>query len=200
MKRIHKEDQNQHFVRIKKLDDEKRICFGEVYAPYVLDSHGDFMAPEDIEAMAHRFMQLNNIQRAIDTNHNNQSNGSWPIESFIARKGDPDYTPGAWVLGVKVPDDAVWNAIKRGDLNGYSFEALVYKVAVIVSVDATPDHVGKTEDNEGHSHFFYVKLNSDGKVESGMTSDDEGHSHVIKRGTATEKSQNHSHRIIITGE
>lgn len=200
MKRVHKEDQDQRFVRIKKVDDEKRVVYGEVYAPYVLDVHGDFMAPDDIEAMAHRFMQLNNITRAIDTNHNNQSNGSYPVESFIAREGDPDYTPGAWVLGVKVPDDEVWRAVKRGDLNGYSFEALVYKVAVIVSVDATPDHVGKTEENDGHSHFFYVKLNSDGKVESGMTSEDEGHSHVIKRGTATEKSQNHSHRIMITGE
>lgn len=200
MKRVHKEDQDQRFVRIKKVDDEKRVVYGEVYAPYVLDVHGDFMAPDDIEAMAHRFMQLNNITRAIDTNHNNQSNGSYPVESFIAREGDPDYTPGAWVLGVKVPDDEVWRAVKRGDLNGYSFEALVYKVAVIVSVDATPDHVGKTEENDRHSHFFYVKLNSDGKVESGMTSEDEGHSHVIKRGTATEKSQNHSHRIMITGE
>jgi hypothetical protein len=70
-------DKNVQWVPIKKTDGEKQIVYGEVYAPYILDTYGEFMTPEDIEVMAHRFMQLD-LSKVIDTQHDNQPNGSFP--------------------------------------------------------------------------------------------------------------------------
>lgn len=197
MKLAQKDAQTDHFVRIKKIDEEKRIVYGEVYAPNVLDTYGDFMTAEDIELMAHRFMKLANMQQAIDTNHDEQPNGSYPVESFIAREGDPEYTPGSWVLGTKIEDDNLWADIKKGEINGYSFQALVRKLAVVVNIDMTPDNFGVTEEADGHFHFFWVEFDDDGRVKKGRTSEDEGHYHEIKRGTATEKADGHAHRIVL---
>lgn len=194
MKRIDKSSCT--ITRIKKIDAEKQIVFGEVYKPSVLDTHGDFITAEDIEIMAHRFMQLSSMKQAIDTNHDEVSNGSYPVESFIARAGDPDYTEGAWVLGVKVVDKDIWDKIKKGELNGYSFQALVRKNAVVVSIEMNPDAIGFTEKAEDdHDHVFLAYFDGEGKIVKGVTSTDAGHYHEIKAGTATEMSQDHAHRI-----
>ena len=182
-------------LRILKTDDEKRIVFGEVYAPNVLDSQGEMMNADDVELMAHRFMGVQSLKTSIDTAHNNVSNGSYPVESFIAPDGHPDgYTPGAWVLGVKIDDDDVWAAVKRGELNAFSFEAYCKKENQVADVDILVHNVGETEACEDHTHLFFVELDDSGKVVKGITSGVNGHSHSIKRGTATEDAAGHKHR------
>jgi len=181
----------------KGLNTEEQIVYGEVYAPGVLDAHGDIMPAEDIKKMAHDFMQLSYAQNAIDTNHDQQSNGAYPVESFIAREGDPDYTPGSWVLGVKIADPQLWQMVKKGDLNGYSFQARVYKRPKYVEIEVESDLYIRTEVAAGHSHFAYVEMDENGRVRCGMTSNDNGHTHVIVAGTATEKTDGHAHRIFI---
>ena len=183
------------FVRIKKTDTAKQVVFGEVYPVDVLDTYGDFMSAADVELMAHRYMQLDTLKASIDTNHDEKSNGSYPIESFIAREGDPDYTPGAWVLGVKITDKKVWAQVEKGELNGFSFQALVRKLAVVVNVEMTLDKIGVTEPADSHEHFYFVELDEDGRVLRGITSEDEGHYHTISAGTATDKTSGHAHRI-----
>ena len=37
--------------------DWKQIVYAEVYAPNVLDTHGDYMTAETIEKMAHDFLK-----------------------------------------------------------------------------------------------------------------------------------------------
>lgn len=198
MKRIQKAvEETNTFVRIKKIDADKRVVYGEVYAPDVLDTYGDFMTADDIALMAHRFMQLSTMKEAIDTNHDEKSNGSYPIESFIAREGDTEYTPGAWVLGVKVVDEKVWDMVKKGELNGYSFQALVRKLAVVVQVETSPDVAGFTEAADGHTHLFFAFYDEDGRILKGVTSFDDGHRHTIKMGTATDEAGGHAHRIIL---
>ena len=186
-----------HFVKIKRLNEDQQIAYGEVYAPFVLDTYGEMMLPADIELMAHRFMELSHVAAAIDTNHDNQSNGSFPIESFIARTGDPDFAEGAWVLGVKVVDEAVWDLMKRGVLNGYSFEAMVRKLPAVVELEVTRDNVGETEEANGHTHLFFAELGDDGVVKEGRTDTVSGHDHLIIAGTATEPAHNHAHRFFI---
>lgn len=140
-------------VSIKRADAKRRLVFGEVYAPNRLDTHGEAMAAEDIEIMAHRFLHLVDPNKAIDTQHDNKPNGSYPVESFIARDGDPDFTPGAWVLGVKVPDDGIWAKIESGEIAGFSFEARVEAHKEVVQIEMLRDLVGATEAAEdGHRH------------------------------------------------
>lgn len=185
------------FVEIKKIDNDKQIVYGEVYAPYVLDTHGEFMLPEDIKRMAHEFMSLKYLPRTIDTNHDQKSNGSYPIESFIARKGDPDYTEGAWVLGVQIADKQIWKSVKSGKLNGFSMQTLIRKKPVVIDLEYTPSNLGVTEETDGHNHIFYAELDESGRVIRGVTSTDNNHSHTIVKGTATEVSNGHSHRFFI---
>jgi hypothetical protein len=188
-------------VTIKKYDEDRQMVWGEVYAPFVIDTWGDMMLPVDIETMAHRYLRDLAIKETIDTNHDQKSNGSYPIESFIARDNDPDYTPGAWVLGVKVEDADIWTEIKKGNLNGFSFQALVRKVPSVVQIDIVPENIILTEENLGHTHIAYVRINDDGQVIGGRTSTDFDHSHEIFAGTATEEAKMdgkvHRHRYFI---
>jgi hypothetical protein len=185
------------WVTIKRIDGDKQIVYGEVYAPWVLDTYGEFMTTEDIELMAHRFMRLD-LSKVIDTQHDNQPNGSYPVESFIARDGDPHYTPGAWVLGVHVPDPSLWHAVKNGQLNGFSFQSLVKPTDVDVEISAIRDFVGETELCEDHSHTFFVELNDIGNVVGGRTSKAaDGHCHEIKGASVTGRTGGHSHRFFL---
>jgi predicted ABC-type ATPase len=190
-------DKNVQWVPIKKTDSDKQIVYGEVYAPYILDTYGEFMTPEDIELMAHRFMQLD-LTKVIDTQHDNQPNGSYPVESFIAREGDPDYTPGSWVLGVHIPSPSLWDAVKKGLLNGFSFQSLVKPTGVDVEIDAIRDFVGDTELSEDHQHTFFVELDDIGNVVGGRTSKAaDGHYHEIQWASVTNRTNGHSHRFFL---
>ena len=84
----------QDGIQIKKLDQDEQIVFGEVYAPDFPDSQGDYMSAREIKKMAYNFLQKGNVSN-IDTNHSQVPNGSRVVESFIAREGDPIFTPGA---------------------------------------------------------------------------------------------------------
>ena len=103
---------------IKKADDELQIVYAEVYAPNIPDSQGEFMQPTTIRKMAHSFLAKGFVNQ-IDTNHDNVTNGSYVVESFIARKNDPDFIEDSWVVGVHVPDSDLWAKIKKGELNGF---------------------------------------------------------------------------------
>lgn len=184
-------------TKIIRSDDDRQIIYGEVYAPNRLDSHGEMMLAEDVELMAHRFMQLD-ITKAIDVQHNNVPIAAYPVESFIARAGDPDYTEGAWVMGVKVEDKLVWADIKAGNLNGFSFQAMVKAMEVDVEVDVLRDHVGKTEQTDDHEHYYFVQLDENGRVIGGRTSKaEDGHWHEIESGSVTRKTNRHNHRFFI---
>lgn len=197
LRRIQKETVTLN-VSIKKIDAKKQIVYGEVWIPNELDTYGDFMTAEDTEIMAHRYMQLVTLRQSIDTNHDEESNGSYPVESFIARAGDPDFQEGAWVLGTKIADEEIWAEVQRGELNGYSFQAMVKKKAVVVNLEVMDNTINETgEAPDGHTHLYFVRLNSEGLVMGGRTSFDAGHSHEIRHGTATEEANGHSHRITI---
>lgn len=184
-------------VSIKKFDNDQQIVYGEVYAPYVLDSHGEMMLPEDVVLLAHRFL-IDQKNHMIDIMHNNKIIKASVIESFIARKGDPDYTEGAWVLATKIFSEVAWADVKVGKLNGYSLEAMVYKYDAEVVYDMLPIHLGATEENDGHFHTFWLEVDDNGRVTGGTTSEaDDGHTHKIACGTATELSNGHAHRFFL---
>lgn len=124
----------QRFVPLSKTNADKQLAFGVVYAPDELDSHGDFMVAEEIEKMAYDFMMSGKVNR-IDTDHDKEENGSRVVESFIARKDDPDFPEGAWVMGIYIPDEEIWKSIKKGDLTGFSMYGKSGKREVIVEVD-----------------------------------------------------------------
>lgn len=109
----------EKFVPIKKADGSQHIVYGEVYVPDEKDAHGNWMTAAEIEKMAHNFL-ANLRAYNVDKQHDGNPGVGVVVESFIARPGDPDFKPGAWVVATKVLDDSVWEKIERGEITGYS--------------------------------------------------------------------------------
>lgn len=178
---------------IKKFDSELQIVWGEVYAPGFPDSQGDFMTAETVRDMAYGFMRKSAMD-AIDTDHSREKNGSFIVESFIARKDDPDFIPGSWVIGVHVPDQDTWSLVKNGELNGFSIDGFGTRVATKLEIEMPEILTGQTTMVNNHDHIFYVKYDADGVFLGGETSAaPDGHKHRILRGTQTEEEDGHAH-------
>ncbi len=184
-----------HVVDIKKIDHEKQICFAEVYAPDITDSHGDFMNAEEIEKMAYGFMKNMRLDQ-VDVGHDNVLHGSHVVESFIAREDDSIFIAGAWVVGIHVADSEVWSRIKSGELNGFSMEALALKKESSIMMKCPVSLTGETdvEGDDGHTHHYTVFVDEDGKFAGGSTSIVNGHKHDIMTGTITEDTNDHVHK------
>lgn len=178
---------------IRKLDDELQIVYGEVYAPNVPDVHGEYMTPVEVRKMAHNFMRSQRVDK-IDTNHDNELNGSMIVESFIANEDDTTFLPESWVVGMHVPDPEMWVAIKSGDINGFSMEALVRLAEREIVIEVPDEITGTTSEAEDHTHTFIVRFDDEGNFLGGRTSEGGGHSHEILRGTVTETTDGHTHR------
>jgi hypothetical protein len=180
---------------------EEQIVMGPVYVPDSIDSHGESMTAESLKEMAYEFLMTGKVQK-IDIQHNFEESGCKVVESFIVRKGDPDFKEGTWVLGVKITDTDTWEKVKKGELNGFSFAGPVLKETRKVLVEVTESVKGMTEMSTidsvpSHFHDFFLKFNDDGMIKDGKTSENMGHWHVIRASDSTEKELDHAHRIKI---
>lgn len=184
------------FVSIKKVDDEQHLIYGEVYAPNVPDSQGDFMQAAEIQKMAHDFLRKGRTAK-VDTNHDNKVNGSAVVESFIARDGDETFIPGSWVVGIHVPDDTLWGMVKSGDINGFSFEGRAYRTKREIELEVPPILEGLTSEVAGHVHKFEAEFDDAGRFLGGRTDEVDGHMHMIRAGTVTETAAGHTHRFSV---
>lgn len=182
-------------VKLTKFDEEQQLVYGEVYAPTVPDSQGDFMSREEIQKMAHEFMRRGLVSK-IDVQHTREESGCYVVESFIARDDDPIFIPGSWVIGVKVPDPLVWSLVKTGELNGFSLDGEGVRVDTVLEINVPDVISGETDESDGHKHTFFVKYDSNGKFLGGWTDvGPDGYRHEILRGTLTELANGHAHRF-----
>ena len=186
-------------VCFSKFDDEKQLAYGEVYIPMVPDSQGDFMTAAEIEKMAHEFM-MDGLLRGVDTEHDLEDNGSVVVESFIARKGDPDFIEGSWVAAVKVTDE-LWPLVKSGELGGFSMYGKGERVPTYITIEVPDNGIvkGETDESSDHSHVFELRFDEAGNFLGGKTNTVDGHYHDIKKGTVTEDAgegdDKHRHRF-----
>jgi hypothetical protein len=182
-------------LKIKK-DEEgfERIVYAEVIIPDSLNTHGDFHTRESVREFAYGFM-LNGFGVDVDHDQIDLSNSLHIVESFVARDGDQDFIPGAWVVGMYIGDDAVWQRIRSGELNGYSYQAWVNALDVEVEVPEQVTRYGTTQPSleDGHTHDFFILVNDDLNIFAGGTTEANGHTHDIRRHTFTEKASSHSH-------
>jgi hypothetical protein len=186
--------------QFKSVDNagDERLVTGQVYAPDVLDAHGHFMSAKELKRVAHQFM-LDGLTTSIDVQHDNETIQACIVESFIARKGDPDYEEGAWVATVKINDEAIWNLVKAGKINGYSFEILTYSDDLDVEIEYSSWYYGFTDPDphDKHDHPFIVRLDENGEIIYGQTGQgsDGSPAHIIKKSNITEAVAGKSHRI-----
>lgn len=116
---VEKGDAFEHFVPLLKTAEE-RICCGIVYVPDEEDSQGDFASAREIRKAAYRFMESHQVFRV---NHDRLAK-TRILESYLA---PANFTiqkqvvkKGSWVLTVRVLDEKIWAAIKKGTITGFS--------------------------------------------------------------------------------
>lgn len=185
-------------ARIVLREDKKweQVVFAEVLVPDVVNNFGDIYTEEAIAEFAYEFARQG---YGLDINHDNENidgTGAYVVESFLVRDGDPDFIKGSWVIGVKILDAEVWASILGGEINGFSYEALVTMVPVSFIGTSGRQITGTTSADayDGHSHTFVVFVDALNNPLSGATSENNDHSHTIVSHTTTEVVNGHNHR------
>lgn len=111
-------------VEIAKTDEDKRLVFGIVYSPGEVDSQGDMTDAAEIEKAAYDFLKASRTGDGVDKDHTfTPESGAFVAESWLVRKGDPvfqDQPEGSWGVAIKVDDDVLWDAVKKGEIGGLS--------------------------------------------------------------------------------
>ena len=152
------------------------------------------MTEETIRIAAHQFMKGLKLQQ-IDVQHDNQLVEATVVESFIARKGDDTFIPGAWVVAVHIESDDLWEAVLKGELNGFSMQGVGFKAETTIALEIPEFVEGLTEEVNDHTHQFIVRFDESGNFLGGQTTEVNGHIHLIRKGTSTEKADDHAHRF-----
>lgn len=100
-----------------------------------IDSHGEAMLQEDLVQLAHGFLAES---RKMDIQHDGKARGTVQLaETFVNTPeiASPNFAPGAWVVVFKVAaGSAEWADIEAGNLNAVSFQAVVTKQPITVSL------------------------------------------------------------------
>ena len=179
-----------------------RIVMAEVLVPDTPNVFNDYWTRENIQHAAYSFLMQG---FGIDIEHDNidVTGKVYVVESFIVRPGDPDFIEGAWVIGMYIADDAIWQDVLDNKINGYSYEALVTFLSA--SLETVDDGIrqGITEPDltDGHTHEFMVMVDMTNRPVDGGTSETNGHAHTISVHTLTNPAAGHTHRYnIVMGE
>jgi hypothetical protein len=107
-------------VPIIKTAGDQQIVYGVVSEPGVEDLQGDVLSESEIRKACHKFMQTG---QRIGKEHQGPAKASI-IESYIAPtdfkcNGQP-VRKGSWIMAVKVHDKGLWQAVKKGEITGFS--------------------------------------------------------------------------------
>ena len=182
-------------VTVSSINSEKGIIYGVVYRPELVDSYNETFTAEEVEKMAHNFMSKSDLRFSIDISHNEIPIAAYPVESFIARAGDPEYQEGDWVLAVKVEDERVIEMFKQGELSGFSYQAMLFKEEVTKQVEVTRFEIFYTERTLDHTHIVVLLYDQNGEFIGGITNPVKGHYHTSINPSHVMIEGNHGHRI-----
>jgi hypothetical protein len=182
--------------RLKKDENGyERIVYSELLIPETPNAYSDYHTSTSVREFAYAFMIKGFF---IDEEHDNVdiSDKVQVVESWIAREGDPDFIEGAWVIGMYIGDDLIWDKVLGGELNGFSYEALVNFTPALIDAPIIRTVSGITEPDtmDGHTHEYFVLLDPLGTIIAGGTvEDDTDHTHLIRRHTFTDEASYHLH-------
>ncbi len=91
-------------VRILRKEADRRLLFGVVYEPGLIDTQGDYASEEVIRDAAHEFLRLG-LVKMIDFQHDFDPGKGSVVESFILGGPDerfPGIAKGAWVVAIEL--------------------------------------------------------------------------------------------------
>lgn len=112
------------FGNIVQKDAEKQIVTGPVLVPDKPDREGDVVRKDNIEEVAHDYLQSH--QQAVDEMHDNRPRAQHSVvESYLAPDdidmGGDTVDEGSWVVSVQLGDEA-WAKVQNGEYRGFSIQ------------------------------------------------------------------------------
>ena len=131
----------RNFIQLSKevklsLNDEKKELLGVALIPdmpiYRRDKQGEYyivFSAESIRKIAINFYKKLNANMADVEHNHNMENGITYFQSMIVDKENgicpaafKDLPNGTWIVGCKVENDKVWEAVKSGEVKGFSID------------------------------------------------------------------------------
>lgn len=121
-------------VLIRKSDSAKRLVYGVVLEPDVVDSQNEWEQAEVIEKTAQEFLARYNTETQLGLQHVLFGDlGIDLAESYIAPQDldfDGELGPddlirkGSWVMCVKVHNEDIWQGVLDGSITGFSVRGI----------------------------------------------------------------------------
>ena len=133
----------QNFIQLSKqypmhlsLNDEKKELLGVALIPdmpiYRRDEQGEYyvtFSAEAIRKAAIDFYKKLNVNMADVEHSHDMENGITYFQSMIVDKENgicptafKDLPDGTWIVGCKIDNDEVWDAVKSGEVKGFSID------------------------------------------------------------------------------
>jgi chromatin remodeling complex protein RSC6 len=110
------------YGRVVKTDEANHYITGIVYEPMAEDSHGNYMTEAEITKAAYWFAKHGD---SVDLQHSFEAlESATVVENWIAKADfeidGETVKKGTWLTTVEVNDDAVWEAVRKGAITGFS--------------------------------------------------------------------------------
>ena len=131
----------RNFIQLSKevklsLNEEKRELLGVALIPdfpiYRRNEQGEYYITfnaESIRKIAIDFYKKLNVNMADVEHSHDMENGITYFQSLIVDKENgicptafKDLPDGTWIVGCKIDNDEVWNAVKSGEVKGFSID------------------------------------------------------------------------------
>ncbi len=131
----------RNFIQLSKevklsLNDEKKELLGVALIPdfpiYRRDEQGEYyviFSAESIRKIAIDFYRKLNVNMADVEHNHNMENGITYFQSLIVDKENgicpaafKDLPDGTWIIGCKIDNTNVWDAVKNGTVKGFSID------------------------------------------------------------------------------
>ncbi len=129
-------------IPIAKVDSARQIVYGIVLDPYIVDSQGDWVPVLEVEKAAHRYLVKS---RTIGDQHKKKADAelveSWLVpyptpedyrkaiageshKVYQFKFGESEVHSGAWVVGIHVISERLWQEVQSGVKTGLSIGAV----------------------------------------------------------------------------
>ena len=109
----------------KAVNEELKQVLYVAMLPDSTDLHGDFTTIEEVRKACHNFNASNMTPNLF---HMTETDSFSVVESYIAPTdfvlGEVIVKAGTWLVNLQIHDDAVWELVKSGQINGVSIGAL----------------------------------------------------------------------------
>jgi len=102
----------------------ERVVTGVVLQPETVDAQGDIYSAEVVKEAAYRYLADYNHRTRTGYMHKEFGRDLDLVESWVTREeakfGSQQVKKGSWMMSQRVNDDAAWEKVKAGEINGFS--------------------------------------------------------------------------------